>query len=90
LSFVNLSYRKKYNKNARRYSLYTMKCTKSYGYIPEIQARILKARVTSGIRMPRKRSLRADDPRRLGVVPPIPPPSTSELMHTQVTRGLGK
>ncbi|CAM4512360.1 unnamed protein product [Leuciscus chuanchicus] len=82
-------YRKKYNKNARRYSLYAVKCQKSYDYIPELQARILKGRVTSGIGMPRKRSLRADDPRQLGVVPPIPPPPTSELVHTQVSRGLG-
>ncbi|KAG5268956.1 hypothetical protein AALO_G00196720 [Alosa alosa] len=62
-------FRKKYNKNARRYSLYALKCEKSYGYIHELQARILKGRVTSGVGMPRKRTPRPDDPRRLGVVP---------------------
>ncbi|KAF1388644.1 hypothetical protein PFLUV_G00092440 [Perca fluviatilis] len=72
--------RKKYNKNARRYSLYAVKCEKSYGYIPELQARILKGRVTSGVGMLRRRTLHPDDPRRLGVVPPIPPPPTSELI----------
>ncbi|TDG95950.1 hypothetical protein EPR50_G00242870 [Perca flavescens] len=81
--------RKKYNKNARRYSLYTVKCEKSYGYLPELQARILKGRVTSGVGMLRWRTLHPDDPRRLGVVPPIPPPPTSELVRTQVSRGLG-
>ncbi|XP_076127127.1 uncharacterized protein LOC143106639 isoform X2 [Alosa pseudoharengus] len=50
-------FRKKYNKNARRYSLYALKCEKSYGYIHELQARILKGRVTSGVGMPRKRTL---------------------------------
>ncbi|KAF0039218.1 hypothetical protein F2P81_007453 [Scophthalmus maximus] len=90
-SFQNhiLSFRKKYNKNARRYSLYALKCEKSYGYIPELQAQIVKGRVASGVGMPRKRALRPDDPRQLGVVPPIPPPPTSELVRTQVSRGLG-
>ncbi|XP_049895911.1 uncharacterized protein LOC126387435, partial [Epinephelus moara] len=81
--------RKKYNKNARRYSLYALKCDKSYDYIRELQARIVKGRVESDAGMPRKRPLRLDDPRTLGVVPPIPPPSTSELVRTQVSRGLG-
>ncbi|XP_073669281.1 uncharacterized protein [Paramisgurnus dabryanus] len=82
-------FKKKYNKNARRYSLYTVKCEKSYAYIPELQARILKGRFTSGVGMPRKRTLCPDDPRRLGVVPPILPPPTSELLRTHVSRGLG-
>ncbi|XP_030268504.1 uncharacterized protein LOC115579134 [Sparus aurata] len=82
-------FRKKYNKNARRYSLYALKCEKSYCYISELQARILNRRVTSGVGMPRKRTLRPDDPRQLGVVAPIPPPPTSELVRTQVSRGLG-
>lgn len=50
-----LRLRKKYNKNARRYSLYARKCEKSYGYVPELPARILKGRVTSGVGMPWKR-----------------------------------
>ncbi|XP_062380313.1 uncharacterized protein LOC134068643 [Sardina pilchardus] len=81
--------RKKYNKNARRYSLYALNCGKSYDYIPELQARIVKGRVGSGVGMPRKRTLCPDDPRQLGVVPPIPPPPMSELIHTHVSRGLG-
>ncbi|XP_059912256.1 uncharacterized protein LOC132461222 [Gadus macrocephalus] len=81
--------RKKYNKNARRYSLYALKCEKSYDYIPELQVRIVNGRVASGVGMPRKRTLRPDDPRQLGVVPPIPPPPMSELVRTHVSRGLG-
>ncbi len=40
--------------------------------------------------MPRRRSLRSDDPRSLGLVPPVPAPATSELVQRQVRRGLGK
>lgn len=83
------SFRRTYNKNARRYSLYAAKCEKSYDYIPELQGKIIERRVTSGVGMPRTRTLRPDDPRRLGVVPPVPPPTMSELMRTQVSRGLG-
>ena len=85
----NYSFRRQYNKNARRYSLYVLKCGKTYDYIPDLQARIVKRRVTSEAGMPRRRTLRLDDPRRLGVVPPIPPPAMSELMQSQVSRGLG-
>ncbi|KAL7372595.1 hypothetical protein ABVT39_019032 [Epinephelus coioides] len=80
---------RKYNKNARRYSLYALKCDKSYDYIWELQAWIVKGRVESDAVMPWKTPLRLDDPRTLGVVPPVPPPSTSELVRTQVSRGLG-
>lgn len=85
-----ISFRRLYNKNARRYSVYALKSEKNYSYIPELQERILKRRLVTEVGMPRRRSLRPDDPRRLGLVPPIPAPATSELVPTQVRRGLGK
>ncbi|KAF1384370.1 hypothetical protein PFLUV_G00117630 [Perca fluviatilis] len=60
-------FRRLYKKNARRYSLYTLKTEKTYGYIPDLQARILLKRLT-GRGMPRLRSLRPDDPRRFGLL----------------------
>ncbi|KAK7155158.1 hypothetical protein R3I93_009950 [Phoxinus phoxinus] len=81
--------RRLYNKHARRYSLYALKSEKTYKYISELQAKILNQRLTSGVGMPRRRSLRPNDPRTRGVVPPVPPPPISELMQTQVSRGLG-
>uniref|UniRef100_A0A671USX1 Uncharacterized LOC115574863 n=1 Tax=Sparus aurata TaxID=8175 RepID=A0A671USX1_SPAAU len=82
-------YKRLYKKNARRYMLYTVKAAKTYAYIPELQARILQKRL-AGKGMPRKRSLRPDDPRRLGLLPPVPAPTVTELLHTQVRRGLGR
>uniref|UniRef100_A0A8C1WSE2 Uncharacterized protein n=1 Tax=Cyprinus carpio TaxID=7962 RepID=A0A8C1WSE2_CYPCA len=56
-------YRRLYKKNARRYMLYAQKTSKTYGYIPELQAMILQKRL-AGKGMPRRRTLRPDDPRR--------------------------
>ncbi|XP_076150069.1 uncharacterized protein LOC143133954 [Alosa pseudoharengus] len=81
-------FRRLYNKHARRYSLYALKSEKTYEYISELQGKIINKRLTSGVGMPRRRSLRPNDPRRLGVVPPIPPPPISELMRTQVLEQL--
>ncbi|XP_026133574.1 uncharacterized protein LOC113112325 isoform X2 [Carassius auratus] len=80
-------YRRLYKKNARRYMLYTRKTSKMYGYIPELQAMILQKRL-AGKGMPRRRTLRPDDPRRYGPLPPVPAPTIEELLHTQVRRGL--
>lgn len=82
-------YRRLYKKNARRYMLYTLKVSKTYGYIPELQARILQKRLV-GKGMPRRRTLQPDDPRRYGPLPPVPAPTFEDLLHTQVRRGLGR
>ncbi|KAL0964117.1 hypothetical protein UPYG_G00319080 [Umbra pygmaea] len=81
-------FKRLYKKNARRYSVYALKSEKNYGYISELQRRIVKNRLTSGVGMPRRRSLRPDDPRQLGLVPPVPAPATSDLLQRQVRRGL--
>ncbi|XP_044034394.1 uncharacterized protein LOC122867536 isoform X2 [Siniperca chuatsi] len=67
-------FRRLYKKNGRRYSVYALKSEKTYGYISELQARIVKRSITSGVGMPRRRTLRPDDPREFGLVPSIPAP----------------
>ncbi|KAK0156439.1 hypothetical protein N1851_000275 [Merluccius polli] len=81
-------YRRLFKKNARRYMLYTVKTSKTYGYIPELQSFILRKRL-AGKGMPRQRTVRPDDPRRYGLLPSVPAPTIEELLHTQVRRGLG-
>lgn len=82
-------YKRKYQKNSRRYSLHTVKVKKTYGHIPDLQARILQKRLTSK-GMPRRRSLRPDDPRRFGLLPLVPAPTIDELRQSQVRRGFGR
>ena len=76
-------------KKSGRYSLYTLKEHKTYGYIPELQASIVERRLSSG-GLPRKRNLRPTDPRRLGLVARFPAPSIEELVRMQMKRGQGK
>nr|XP_055049509.1 uncharacterized protein LOC129435004 isoform X2 [Misgurnus anguillicaudatus] len=80
-------YRRKYNKKSKSWSVYTMKEKKHYTYIPEIQRAILARRLGRGSGLPRKQTLRPDDPRRLGVLAPQQPPPTSELVAIHVSRG---
>ncbi|KAK0147922.1 hypothetical protein N1851_012382 [Merluccius polli] len=82
-------YRRLFKKNARRYMLYTVKTSKTYGYIPELQSFILRKRL-AGKGMPRQRTVRPDDPRRYGLLPSVLAPTIKELLHTQVRRGLGR
>ncbi|XP_038550249.1 uncharacterized protein LOC119883593 isoform X1 [Micropterus salmoides] len=82
-------FKRLYKKNGRRYSVYGLKSEKTYGCISELQRRIVKNRLTSGVGRPRRRSLLPDDPRQLGLVPPIPAPATSDLLQRQVRRGQG-
>jgi hypothetical protein len=85
--FMLSSYRRKYNKKSKSWSVYTMKVKKQYTYIPEIQRAILARRLGSGSGLPRRQTLRHDDPRRLGVLAPQQPPPTSELVAIHVSRG---
>ncbi|KAM4622209.1 uncharacterized protein ACJ7VT_006459 [Polymixia lowei] len=64
-----IMHKRLYKKNAKRWNVYTMKTPKTYGYIPELQARIVKKRLSSDTGMPIRRSLRPDDPRRLDLSP---------------------
>ncbi|XP_051272909.1 uncharacterized protein LOC127372967 isoform X2 [Dicentrarchus labrax] len=60
----NEIFRRLYKKNGRRYSVYTLKSEKTYGYISELQARIVRRRITSGVGMSRRWNLQPNDPRR--------------------------
>lgn len=51
-------------KNTRRWSVYAVKTPKTYGYIRELQARIVGKRLSSGVGMPNTRTQCPDDPRR--------------------------
>lgn len=86
------SYRKLYKKkNAELWSVYSLKATKNtHGYILELQSKILRKRLESGGGTPRRNTLRPEDPRRLGLLSPISPPTTKELVQSQVRRGLDK
>ncbi|XP_049925640.1 uncharacterized protein LOC126405767 [Epinephelus moara] len=80
-------FKRLYKRNARRWSVYALKTPKTYGYIRELQTKIVAKRLSSGEGMPVRRPQRPDDPRRLGPLPPIPPPPTAELAKAQLRRG---
>ncbi|KAL7407523.1 hypothetical protein ABVT39_009743 [Epinephelus coioides] len=71
------------NKKTKTWSAYTVKTPKTYSYIPELQRRIFTQRLTSGKGLPKTRSLRPDDPRTLGLLAEVPPPSTAEIVHAR-------
>ncbi|CAM4732660.1 unnamed protein product [Leuciscus chuanchicus] len=72
--------------NPKNWAVYTVKEKKEYKYIPDLQKAILGRRLKSGL--PRKTTLRADDPRRLGLLSSAqPPPPTSELVQKHVSQG---
>ncbi|XP_063076603.1 uncharacterized protein LOC134466651 isoform X1 [Engraulis encrasicolus] len=80
-------YRRKYSKKSEHWSVYAVKETKQYSYIPDLQRAIVKRRLESGTGLPRKQTMRPDDPRRLGVLAKEQPPPTAELVRIQVSRG---
>lgn len=57
-----------------------MKEAKTYSYIPELQKAIVLRRMESGVGLPRRRSIREDDPRRLGLLCLSEAPPTAELV----------
>ena len=82
-------YRRYFNKKSKRWSVYVLKESKGYHYIPDLQKAILAERLGSGMGLPRIQGLRPDDPRRLGLLAATQPPSTFELVTAQVSRGEG-
>nr|XP_054597195.1 uncharacterized protein LOC107378604 [Nothobranchius furzeri] len=78
-----VSHKRVYSKKSQRYSVHTVKETKDYGYIPELQTRILEKRLSSAGGLPKRRSIQPDDPRALGPLSTITPPPTAELVQTQ-------
>lgn len=81
-------YRRLYKKKSRSWSVYAVK-EKTYDYIPDLQRKILERRLSSGTGLKRTTSHRPEDPRRLGNLTDVPPPSIQQLVQTQVSRGRG-
>ncbi|XP_070409209.1 uncharacterized protein [Nothobranchius furzeri] len=82
-----VSHKRVYSKKLQRYSVHTVKETKDYGYIPELQTRMLEKCLSSAGGLPKRRSIQPDDPRALGPLSRITPPPTAELVQTQQCRG---
>ena len=82
-----LSHGRLWNKKSQHWSVYAHKVKKEYAYIPDLQKAVVRARLRSKKGLPRRRKDRPEDPRRLGLLPPIPPPSVQELVETQLKRG---
>ncbi|XP_056433452.1 uncharacterized protein LOC130371638 [Gadus chalcogrammus] len=80
-------YKRSYNKKSKNWTVSTIKEIKEYSYIWEIQTAILSRRIASGTGLPRTVTMRAGDPRRLGLLAPVQPPPTSELVRVQLARG---
>ncbi|XP_067271162.1 uncharacterized protein [Pseudorasbora parva] len=81
--------RRQYQKKSGRWTVYTMKEEKNYSYIPDLQAAILRKRLDSDRGCPRRRILRPDDPRTLGLLPSVQPPAVDTIVESHVSRGLG-
>ncbi|XP_028425707.1 uncharacterized protein LOC114549554 isoform X1 [Perca flavescens] len=82
-------FRRQYQKKSGRWTVYSLKVVKDYSYIPDLQAAILRKRLHSERGLPRRRILRPDDPRTLGLLPNVPPPSIDTIIESHVSRGLG-
>ncbi|XP_075931630.1 uncharacterized protein LOC142931561 isoform X2 [Anarhichas minor] len=67
-------FKRLYRKHTRRWSVYAVRTLKTYGYIRDLQAKIVEKRLSSGVGGPTMRTQRADD--RPGPLLPIPPPPT--------------
>ncbi|TNN56827.1 putative surface-exposed virulence protein BigA [Liparis tanakae] len=76
-----------FNKKSKCWSVYVLKESKDYHYIPDLQKAILAERLGSGMGLPRIQGLRPDDPRRLGLLAATQPTSTSELGSGFTGRG---
>lgn len=66
-----------------------MKVNKDYSYIPDLQAAILHERLQADKGMSKRRTLRPEDPRRLGLIPKVPPPPIDTILESHVNRGIG-
>ncbi|XP_045924713.1 zinc finger protein 502-like [Micropterus dolomieu] len=61
-------FRRLHKTNRSRQRLYALKSEKTYAYIPELQARIVKRRITSGVGMPRRKTVLPADVQQLLVI----------------------
>ncbi|XP_038592420.1 uncharacterized protein LOC119916461 [Micropterus salmoides] len=61
-------FRRVYNINSRRHRLYALKSEKTYTNISDLQARIVKRRIRSGVGMPRRKTVLPADVQQLLVI----------------------
>ncbi|XP_045924694.1 uncharacterized protein LOC123982844 isoform X3 [Micropterus dolomieu] len=76
-------FRRLHKKNGRSYNLYALKSEKTYAYISELQARIVKRRITSGVGMPRKNTVLPADVQQLLVIKEEVPPEWSPSLDQE-------
>ncbi|XP_038592422.1 uncharacterized protein LOC119916464 isoform X1 [Micropterus salmoides] len=74
-------FRRLYKKNGRRYSLYALKSEKTYAYVSELQARIVKRKITSEVVMPKRKTVFPADVQRLLVIQIQVPPACSPSLE---------
>ncbi|XP_045924681.1 zinc finger protein 569-like isoform X7 [Micropterus dolomieu] len=76
-------FRRLHRKNCRSYNLYALKFEKTYSYISELQARIVKRRITSGVGMPRIKTVLPADVQQLLVIKEEVPPEWSPSLDQE-------
>ncbi|XP_028298168.1 uncharacterized protein LOC114460470 [Gouania willdenowi] len=86
----SIQYCRLFNKKSKKWSLYTVKEDKDYGYIPDLQSAILRKRLSAVGGLPRTITRRPDDPRQYGVLSGVPAPATQDLLQMQLSRGRGE
>ncbi|XP_055061157.2 uncharacterized protein [Misgurnus anguillicaudatus] len=82
-------FRRLFQKKTGRWTVYALKVAKDYSYIPDLQAAIVRARLQADMGMPRRRPPRPEDPRTMGLLPRVEPPSIGCILESHVSRGIG-
>ena len=73
-------YKRRFQKKKDRWSIYVSRELKKYTYISDLQSEILDERIDLGKGMSRKQPMSETDPRRLGLLPRVPPVPTNVLV----------
>lgn len=83
----SLRWQRCYNKKSSRWSVHPVKVEKNYSYVQDLIRHIITSRIEDDIGMNRPMELEADDPRRISAhLAPVPPPSTRDIVATQISR----
>lgn len=85
--YVICRWQRSYNKKTSRWSVHPVKVEKNYSYVQDLIRHIITSRIEDDIGMNRPMELEADDPRRISAhLAPVPPPSTRDIVATQISR----
>lgn len=80
-------WQRSYNKKTSRWSVHPVKVEKNYSYVQDLIRHIITSRIEDDIGMNRPMELEADDLRRISAhLAPVPPPSTRDIVATQISR----